>query len=83
MKIIKEIEKSRLSKSSMGIIIGGESSVPGENCSQENVYLTCKNEGIHKYFNECFNKFNCPSNYFNCTGPGLGQKEMCPCGYWN
>lgn len=82
MKILNEIEKSRLSKNLMSIIIGGESPVPGENCSQENVYQTCLNVGIHNYINECFTKFNCPSSYFYCTGPELGQKEMCSFGYW-
>lgn len=70
MKIIKEIEKSRLTEESLNELKGGV----GENCSSEAIYEICDS----KYsFASCNMKLSCPSQYVHCTGPEASQKTIC------
>ena len=75
MKIIKEIEKSRLTENGMKGIKGGV----GENCSAGAVYESCR----AKYsYAPCAMKLSCESQYYFCTGPEASQKESCLTGFW-
>ena len=75
MKIIKEIEKSRLTENGMKGIKGGV----GENCSAEAIYEAC---GRNYSYVPCAMKLSCGSQYFYCTGPEASQKESCLTGFW-
>lgn len=77
MKIIKEIEKSRLTEDGMYGIKGGVGN--GENCSSEAIYEAC---GRKYSYAPCAMKLSCDSQYFYCTGPEPAQKETCLTGYW-
>lgn len=68
MKIIKEIEKSRLSESNMNAINGGIQ--VGENCSENVIYRSCASlDGKNFEVTDCYNKLSCPASYFACSGP--------------
>lgn len=75
MKIIKEIEKSRLTEDTLNELKGGV----GENCSPANVYESC---GANHSYVPCAMKLSCESLYYYCTGPEASQKEPCLMGYW-
>ena len=77
MKIIKEIEKSRLTENGMKRIKGGVGN--GENCSSEAIYEAC---GRNYSYVPCAMKLSCDSQYFYCTGPEASQKESCLTGFW-
>lgn len=75
MKIIKEIEKSRLTEESLNELKGGI----GENCSAEAIFENC---GKKYSFSPCAMYLACGSQYYYCTGAGNSQKETCLLGYW-
>ena len=76
MKIIKEIEKNRLTDESLNKIQGGE------NCTQQ-AYIVCTPDGIHTYdVTVCMTKIDCPNRYIYCTGSEPSGKFVCPSGYW-
>lgn len=75
MKIIKEIEKSRLTEESLNELKGGV----GENCSSEAIYNYC---GKKYSFDPCAMYLACGSQYYYCTGTEASQKETCLLGYW-
>ena len=77
MKIIKEIEKSRLTEDGMNDIKGGVS--VGQNCTAEIAYQTCGAKFVVK---PCAVNISCGSVYHFCTGPEDSQKLNCPHGYW-
>lgn len=62
MKIINEIEKSRLNEITGGVNVG-------ENCSVNVTYRSCDSIGnIGFRVSECLTKLSCPSNYHVCSG---------------
>jgi hypothetical protein len=62
MKIINEIEKSRLNEITGGVDVG-------ENCSVTVPYRSCASLGNNSFeVSECLLKLSCPSNYHVCTG---------------
>lgn len=62
MKIINEIEKSRLNEITGGVDVG-------ENCSVTVPYRSCASLGNLMYeVSECLLKLSCPSNYHVCSG---------------
>ena len=75
MKIIKEIEKSRLTEDALNELKGGV----GENCSAEDIYEKC---GRKFSFASCAMYLACENAYFYCIGPEDSKKESCPTGYW-
>lgn len=76
MKIIKEIEKNRLTDDSMNKIQGGE------NCTQQNAYTYCQPDTLHPFkITACMTKIDCPNVYTYCTGPDPSQLNTCP-GFW-
>ncbi len=76
MKIIEEIEKSRLTEDGMTNIIGGE----GNTCnSPNNPYLSC---GEKYKFDSCKLWITCNSEYYLCVGTQTSQKEACRPGFW-
>ena len=78
IKIIKEIEKNRLTDESLNKIQGGV----GENCSQQNAYVYCQSNPPRVYnIRECMTKIDCPNIYTYCTGPEPTQLNTCP-GFW-
>ncbi len=77
MKIIEEIEKSRLTDENMAAIVGGVSI--GENCSEKVKFTSCSSRFE---ICECATKISCTvSYYYSCTGPGKNDKNSCP-GFW-
>ena len=70
MKIIKEIEKNRLTEENLNELKGGV----GENCSAEAIYKIC-DSGYS--FEPCLMKLSCGSQYIYCTGPDVSQKKIC------
>lgn len=73
MKIIKEIEKSRLTEDGMYGIKGGTGN--GENCTDELLHRTCGSVGQILYeANPCILKITCPSSYVVC---GTTSKNSC------
>ncbi|MBR0054524.1 MAG: hypothetical protein IJP65_04380 [Bacteroidales bacterium] len=75
MKIIKEIEKSRLTEDTLNELKGGV----GENCSSGSIYQAC---GSKYSYAPCAMKLSCGGQYYYCTGPQASQKTTCPTGYW-
>lgn len=73
MKIIQEIEKSRLSEENMNELVGGLLT-PGDMCSEKVKFSSCsmKHEIV-----ECFSKETCSFYYYDCTGPDNSQKNLC------
>ena len=68
MKIIKEIEKSRLTEDGMNGIKGGIS--VGENCSADVLYRSCASSNGQLFqVSVCPMKLSCPSQYACCSGP--------------
>ena len=68
MKIIEEIEKSRLTDENMAAITGGFSSdftvVGPEQCNENDKYNKC-----HEYeIRPCLKLLTCSSFFWNCTG---------------
>lgn len=62
MKIINEIEKSRLNEITGGVDVG-------ENCSVTVPYRSCASLGGNSFeVTECLLKLSCPSNYHVCSG---------------
>ena len=77
MKIIKEIEKSRLTENGMQVITGGATN-PGDQCSEEVTYRSCGSIGnIHFNVVPCAVKLSCPTAYYTCSGPGSDQLLSC------
>lgn len=77
MKIIKEIEKNRLSDDSLKKVHGGE------NCTQQNAFSFCQGDPNHTFWiGECMTKIDCPNRYISCTGSEPSQRFVCPSGYW-
>ena len=63
MKIINEIEKSRLNEITGGVDVG-------ENCSVTVTYRSCASLGNNNFeVTECLVKLSCPSSYYFCDGP--------------
>jgi hypothetical protein len=76
MKIINEIEKSRLNEENMHQINGGD----GEAC---NPYVTCEPVNNQTYqVSTCVTKVVCPKDYLLCLSPGSSTKWSCSSGYW-
>lgn len=74
MKIIKEIEKSRLTVNRMSRITGGTGNEP-ESCTDEILHRTCGSVGGILYeVIPCVAKVICPSSYLLC---GTSNKSSC------
>ena len=66
MKIIKEIEKSRLTENGLKGIKGGAGNNPG-NCTEELKYRTCASANDLTYeIRPCALKLTCPASYVVC-----------------
>ena len=77
MKIIDEIEKSRLSDNEMNAVTGGlaYTLTIAENCSETQKYSYCS---MKFEITECYTKLSCPSTYYwACTGPSVSQYQEC------
>ncbi len=80
MKIIKEIEKSRLNDEKSRSIVGGAGNNPGE-CTDEILHRTCGSVGEILYdISPCAVKITCPSAYLVC---GSTEKFTCDSNYTN
>lgn len=79
MKIIKEIEKSRLTENGLKEIKGGAGNNPG-NCTEELKYRTCGSANDLTYeIRPCALKLTCPASYVVC---GAGDDYfICPSMY--
>lgn len=77
MKILKEIESSRLSNDNMHVVLGGLTN-PGDQCSEEVTYRSCGTLGGNNFeVTSCLAKLSCPTAYFTCSGPELEQLNNC------
>lgn len=73
MKIINEIEKSRLNEENMNLLKGGDNSCGTHSCEKVN-------NQTYKV-TACATKIVCPKQYVYCA-VGSAAKESCLNGFW-
>ena len=75
MKIIEEIEKSRLNEKEMNAITGGLSVTIAEECSKKVPYSSCSSRFK---ITECYAFVQCPDRYiYACTSPNTKDYHDC------